>query len=175
MQVIFSHGHLSSPASRKIQVLAPLARQRALGVEAIDYQDLRDDPVGRIERLCDHIDRLDQPPLLVGSSLGGLVSMAAAERHEVAGLFLLAPALFMEDRLPGGVVRESYAPKARSISVIHGWSDDIIPWQSSLKFAAHNHASLHLIDADHRLDRALTDIAGLFERFLEHLLQHRKQ
>ena len=37
MHVIFSHGHLSSPASRKIQVLSPIALEMGFEVEAIDY------------------------------------------------------------------------------------------------------------------------------------------
>ena len=171
MHVIFSHGHLSSPQSRKIQVLAPLAERLGLTVEAIDYQDLRDDPVGRIERLVRHIDGLDTAPILVGSSLGGLVSVAAAERHDVAGLFLLAPALYLEDRLPGGVVRERYTPRSARISVIHGWHDDIIPWRHSLQFAESLNVSLHLLDANHRLDGVLPVISRLFGDFLKTVSQ----
>jgi pimeloyl-ACP methyl ester carboxylesterase len=111
VKVIFSHGHLSSPQSRKIQVLAPRAQALGFETEAIDYRDLRDDPFARVDRLCSRIEALDQPPVLVGSSLGGLVSMAAAERLDVAGLFLMAPALFMEDRVPNLSVRESLCPQ----------------------------------------------------------------
>ncbi len=166
MRVIFSHGHLSSPESRKIRELAPLAKARGCQVEAIDYRDLRDDPVGRIERLSARLADLEPPPLLVGSSLGGLVSVAAAERKPVAGLFLLAPALFLEDRIPGGVVRSAYQPRSSLISVVHGWKDDVIPWRHSLRFAEQQAGSLHLFDADHRLESVLPAIARLFDAFL---------
>jgi predicted esterase len=166
VRVIFSHGHLSSPHSRKIQVLAPRAEARGFATDAIDYRDLRDDPFGQVDRLCSHIEAQDQPPVLVGSSLGGLVSMAAAERHEVAGLFLMAPALFMEDRVPHLSVRESYAPRTRHVCVVHGWDDDIIDHAGSLRFAAAFKAPLHLLPADHGLEDAIDQIGLLLDDFL---------
>lgn len=166
-RVIFSHGHLSSPESRKIQVLAPLARERGYAVEALDYRDLRDDPLGRIERLAEHLAGLEEPPILVGSSMGGIVSMAAAERYPVAGLFLLAPALFLEDRLPNMAVRECYQPRCQQIVLIHGWHDEVIPWQHSLRFSETSSAALHLIDASHQLVDRLSIISALFAEFLE--------
>lgn len=166
MKVVFSHGHLSSPQSHKIQVLVPRAEALGFETEAIDYRDLRDDPFARVDRLCSHIEALDQPPVLVGSSLGGLVSMAAAERHEVAGLFLMAPALFMEDRVPNLSVREAYAPKTRHVHVVHGWHDEIIEYEKSLRFAAAFKAPLHLLPADHGLEGAVDQIGLLLEDFL---------
>ena len=167
LHVIFSHGHLSSPQSNKIQVLAPLAEKRGCVVEAIDYRDLRDDPLGRIERLSQRLTELDTTTLLVGSSLGGIVSMAAAERHSVAGLFLLAPALYLEDRLPDRLVRDVYHPQCEHIALVHGWHDDIIPWQHSLRFAEASSASLHLVDAGHQLGECMSTISALFSDFLD--------
>jgi pimeloyl-ACP methyl ester carboxylesterase len=166
LRVIFSHGHLSSPSSRKIQVLAPLAAGLGFQTEAIDYQDLRDDPYGRVDRLCSRIAALDQPPILVGSSLGGLVSMAAAERMDVAGLFLMAPALYMEDRVPGGRVREAYTPRTEHVCLVHGWHDDIVEPERSLRYASASAASLHLLAADHALDGVLDQIGLLLSDFL---------
>jgi len=166
MRVIFSHGHLSSPQSRKIQVLAPVADALGLETLVIDYTDLQDDPHGRVERLRAVIARELEPPVLVGSSLGGLVSLAAAETHPVAGLFLMAPALYMEDRIPGGVIRERYDPICSTITIVHGWGDDICPWEGSVRFARDHQATLHLIDADHRLEHALPQIASWLKAFL---------
>ncbi len=167
MLVIFSHGHLSSPESLKILELTPLARQAGFETLAIDYRDLRDDPPGRAQRLIELVRGQAQPPILVGSSLGGWVSMHAAESAPVSGLFLMAPALFLEDRVPGGVVPERYRPQTARISVVHGWHDDIIPWQHSLRFAEASKACLHLLDSDHRLESALPDLKVIFQQFLQ--------
>ena len=165
--VIFSHGHLSSPESMKIVELAPIAEAAGFAIDAIDYRDLQDDPVARAERLIGKVRELDTPPILVGSSMGGWVSMHAAENAPVAGLFLMAPALFLEDRVPEGVVPESYNPQADHVAVVHGWSDDIIPWQHSLRFAEANQAALHLLDTDHRLESALPELKAVFQRFID--------
>lgn len=165
--VIFSHGHLSSPDSRKIRELAPIARDRGHATEAIDYRDLQDEPVARVDRLIDSIEKLEVPPILVGSSLGGYVSMAAAERVAVNSLFLMAPALYLEDKIPGGKMPERYVPRCRHVAIVHGWNDEVIPWQNSLRFAETSRAELHLLDTDHRLESAADDIRSLFARFLE--------
>lgn len=167
MHVIFSHGHLSSPDSLKIRELEPVAKELGLRTLAVDYRDLRDEPAARAERLIETIRQQAEPPILVGSSMGGWVSMHAAEAVPVAGLFLMAPALYLEDRVPEGVVPESYTPKCDRITVIHGWRDDIIPWQHSLRFAEANNAALHLLDSDHRLETALPLVKAIFKQFLE--------
>ena len=166
--VIFSHGHESSPAARKIETLRPVAEARGLTTAAPDYRDLRDDPVGRAQRLVSLVDKSEGPVILAGSSLGGWVSMAAAEQRAVAGLFLMAPALFMEHHVPGGVTAERYTPRCRHVAVVHGWHDEIIDWRNSLRYAeAGGHAALHLLDAGHRLERVLDALTGLFSRFLD--------
>lgn len=165
--VIFSHGHLSSPQSMKIIELAPLAERAGFETMAIDYRDLQDDPVARAQRLIETVREQDTPPILVGSSMGGWVSMHAAEAVPVGGLFLMAPALFLEDRVPEGVVPESYTPLSSQVAVVHGWHDDIIPWQHSLRFAEANKAALHLLDSDHRLETALPQLKAVFRQFLD--------
>lgn len=165
--VIFSHGHLSSPRSMKIAELSPIAEAAGFAVEAIDYRDLQDDPVARAERLIERIHAQDIPPILAGSSMGGWVSMHAAEQTSVAGLFLMAPALFLEDRVPEGIVPESYTPRSDHVAVVHGWHDDIIPWQHSLRFAEANGAALHLLDTDHRLESALSQLKAVFRHFMD--------
>lgn len=165
-RVIFSHGHISGPGSMKIVELEPVAKACGFDTVAIDYRDLQDDPVERAERLIETVRGEAEPPVLVGSSMGGWVSMHAAEVVPVAGLFLMAPALFLEDRVPAGVVPESYTPQSDCIAVVHGWNDDIIPWQHSLRFAEATKAALHLLDSDHRLESALPTLRSIFERFL---------
>jgi len=169
--VVFSHGHESSPGSRKIVELAPIAEHAGFAVEAIDYRDLRDDPLGRRDRLIARIDELAGPAVLAGSSLGGWVSMAAAEARDVAGLWLMAPALFLEDRVEGGVIPERYAPRTEHALAVHGWRDDTIPWRNSLKFAEDFGAALHLVDDGHSLEHSIGLMQRLFDEFLQRLAE----
>lgn len=164
--VIFSHGHLSGPQSLKIVELEPIARSAGFDTLAIDYRDQRDDPVARADRLIEVVRGQAVKPVLVGSSMGGWVAMHAAETVPVAGLFMMAPALFLEDRIPSGVVPASYAPRSNRLAVIHGWHDDTIPWQHSLRFAEANNAALHLLDSDHRLESALPELKAIFRQFI---------
>ncbi len=171
MRVIFSHGHLSSPSSEKIRRLTPLALDEGWKVEAPDYRPWQDDPHGRVAHLESRLSANAKPSVLVGSSLGGLVSLAAAEKMPVAGLFLMAPALFMEDRVPGGVIREAYQPLTGQLCVVHGWQDDIVPPEGSVKFARALGASLHLLPDDHSLHASIPTIAGLLQTFLRAVRQ----
>ncbi len=166
-RVIFSHGRESSPESRKIQVLRPIAEQAGFTAEAIDYTDLHDQPIARRDRLLARLDELDRPVVLVGSSLGGWVSVAAAEQRRVAGLWLMAPALFMEDRIEDGEIPDAYTPRTGHIMVVHGWQDDIIPWRNSLKFSEASVATLQLVSDGHRLENSLISLERLLDEFLE--------
>jgi predicted esterase YcpF (UPF0227 family) len=168
MHLIFSHGHVSSPQSHKIQALTPVAEAAGYTTEAIDYRDLRDDPAGRVDRLCSRLETLSEPAVLVGSSMGGYVSVAAACRIPVRALFLLAPAVYLNDRYPDvGLIEEHYPVRCQTLSVIHGWGDEIIPWRNALRFAEERRADLHLLNTDHGMHSAMNQIAGIFQSFLE--------
>src|SRR5690625_1155436 len=169
--VIFSHGHLSSPQSSKIQALAPMAEKAGFKTLAIDYRDLQDDPVGRTERLVEAIGELPSAPLLVGSSMGGWVSMTAAERLPVSGLFLMATALFLENTKYGGAVPDGYRPQCNHVSIVHGWKVDIISWQNRSTLSSAIRVALHLVYSDHGLEGALGDIKIMFSRFIQQVIQ----
>lgn len=173
--VVFSHGHESGPSGGKIKALRPVAEALGWATQAIDYRDLRDDPAGRSERLLNRIRKLSAPVVLVGSSMGGWVSMDAAEKHPCVGLFLMAPALFLEHRVPGAPEREAYTPRADRTAVVHGWSDEIIPWENSLRFARHHGATLHLLDSGHRLEGVVSELKALLALFLEGLSSTEKE
>ena len=167
--VIFSHGKESGPFGRKIRRLIEVAEQQGLGTTSVDYRECADADA-RIALLRDTIARLQVPPadiVLVGSSMGGYVSVAVANEVPVAGLFLMAPALWMPAE---EYTVQSYAPMARRIEVTHGFGDDIVPYQNSVRFAAaHRGTTLHLVDDDHRLGASHDFLAVQFVRFLSEL------
>ncbi len=170
MHLFFSHGHVSSPRSHKILALTPIAEAAGYTTEAIDYRDLRDDPAGRVARLRSRLEALDQPAVLVGSSMGGYVSVAAACKIPVRALFLLAPAVYLNDRYPdAGLVEQDYPVQSGPVAVIHGWRDEVIPWANAQRFAEERRSSLHLLDTDHQMADAMPAIVSLFKAFLSSL------
>lgn len=165
MQVIFSHGMESGPWGSKIQQLASTAKQLGCTVDSIDYQDTMD-PDLRVERLCQRLSNEDpQQTILVGSSMGGFVALQSAARFAVRACFVLAPAIYM----PG---YEHRAPQQAlpNLAIVHGWRDDIIPVDHSIRFATEQRCELHLVDDDHRLITSLAQIDRWFAQFLERQL-----
>ncbi len=160
--VCFSHGKESGPWGTKIQALADVARAADWQVESLDYQGM-DDPDARVARLEAWCEQQTSPFVLVGSSMGGHVATAAAngKGRAVLGLFLLAPAFYMagyEQLTPG-------AP-ACPVTIVHGWRDDVVPWQNSACFAEPAKAKLVMLDDDHRLTNSLAALCAEFRLFL---------
>ena len=120
-----------------------------------------DDPAARVEKLISVGQQLAGPLLLVGSSMGGHVAAAAANRLETAALFLLAPAFYM----PGF---EQYTPRDISVPtvIVHGWHDDIVPVDNSIRWAREHRATLHVLDSGHRLEDQIGPICRLLRDFL---------
>jgi len=157
--VLFSHGQESGPWGTKITALAQDARNAGLEADSIDYRGMPD-PAERAARLVARMRDSGGKFLLVGSSMGGYVAVAAAQQQPAAGLFLMAPAL----AVPGWPkLQDTVSAPA---FIVHGWQDDIVPIQWSIDFARANHARLHLLDAGHSLTEALDEIRALFRAFL---------
>jgi predicted alpha/beta-hydrolase family hydrolase len=163
--VVFSHGKESGPWGSKISAMAAVARDLNLGVESVDYRGM-DDPGLRVERLVAVGRSLEAPLVLVGSSMGGHVSAAAATRLKASALFLLAPAFYM----PG---LEKYTPQDISVptAIVHGWRDEIVPVDNSIRWARAQRATLHLLDSEHRLQDQIGPICVLLRDFLRALLK----
>jgi surfactin synthase thioesterase subunit len=161
MKVIFSHGKESGPWGSKITKLADIAKTFNYEVDSLDYSNIAS-PDERVKKLEYYLDKEKQPYLLVGSSMGGYVSLVASKQHKTLGLFLLAPALFMPD-----YASQTYESMTQNIEVIHGWSDNIIPVAHSIKYAQQAKCTLHLIDGDHRLNSSIDLVAELFTAFLK--------
>jgi pimeloyl-ACP methyl ester carboxylesterase len=161
--VVFSHGKESGPWGRKITAMAALARDLGLSVESVDYRGI-DEPAARVEKLVAAAARIPKPIVLVGSSMGGHVSAAAAARVRPRGLFLLAPAFYM----PGF---EAYTPQdvPCPTAIVHGWHDDIVPVDNSVRWAREHHAALHVLNSDHRLEDRIEAICALLRTFLAEL------
>lgn len=161
MQVIFSHGKESGPWGSKITTLAKIAQHHGHQVDSLDYSAIAN-PDARVEKLIGRLAEVTEPVLLVGSSMGGYVSLVACERHPCAGVFLLAPALFMP-----GYDKQSYSSGKQPICIVHGKEDEVIPYQHSEKYAAQSGCELHLITGDHRLNSSMDQVTRLYTDFLK--------
>lgn len=159
MKVIFSHGKESGPWGSKIKRLANVAKEYGCSVDSIDYTDLAN-PDLRVKRLLGVLNGIDDDFILVGSSMGGYVSLVASAHVNAKGVFLLAPALYMQS-----YDRQDYSVKT-NVEIVHGWSDDIIPPENSIRFAKANGCALHLISGDHRLNSSIDAVESLFKQFL---------
>ena len=159
--VCFSHGKESGPWGTKIKVLAEIARAKAWAVESLDYQGM-DDPQERVDHLVDWCRQQGAPFTLVGSSMGGHVAAAAANLIIPAGIFLMAPAFYVP-----GYENQTPEPPACPLTIVHGWRDEIIPWQNSVRFGEACHARLVLLDSDHRLTDVLDEVGHHFSLFLD--------
>jgi alpha/beta superfamily hydrolase len=158
--VVFSHGKESGPWGSKITAMAAAVRDMGLAVASVDYRGLND-PAERVRKLLAVGSELEEGLVLVGSSMGGHVSAAAASRLHPRGLFLLAPAFYMAGY-------EAYTPQdvACPTAIVHGWHDDIVPVENSIRWAREQQAALHLLNSDHRLEDQIGAICVLLRAFL---------
>lgn len=173
--VVFSHGKESGPWGSKIRSLADVVERLGGIVISIDY---REHPTGthhdqngpgEADRRVGQLLSI-QPPergklVLVGSSMGGYVSTVATARLKPDGLFLLAPAFYLN-----GYANQDPTPRAKRTSIVHGWNDSVVPVQNSIKFAKLHQCDLHLLDGDHRLNDSMPKIEPLFEIFLKQII-----
>lgn len=160
MKVIFSHGKESGPWGNKIKRLAHIAQGMQTEVVSLDYTATFD-PDARVALLSDYLESVDDNIILVGSSMGGYVSLVNAMTSPPVGLFLLAPALYM----PGYAMQDYRCPCYTE--VVHGWSDSVIPVENSIQFCKAANATLHIVPGDHSLRSELNTLIPLFRHFME--------
>lgn len=158
--VVFSHGKDSEPWGRKITALAETARAEGYEVDSIDYRGI-DDPQARVTKLVESCQSLIGDLVLVGSSLGGYVALAAAALLHARGVFLMAPAIYFDALAP---LRSN--PLDCPATIVHGWQDEIVPFDHSVRFGREHRVTLHLINADHRMHAQLSTVQYLFEQFI---------
>lgn len=157
--VIFSHGKVTGPKGKRIMALAKIAEAHGFATESIDYRRLSTPE--RVQKLESYLDTLDRHYVLVGTSMGGYVSAVAGLSHKPLGLFLISPALYL-DGYAEAEVENIECP----VTVVHGWSDDIVPVENVLKFARTASADLHIFEGGHRLREKLPETESCFEQFL---------
>ncbi|MBF0380733.1 MAG: alpha/beta hydrolase [Magnetococcales bacterium] len=163
--IVFSHGKEGVPDGRKIMQLMAVADRHGCESLSVDYRDIPS-PDKRADKLLITLKSRPPPLVLVGSSMGSYISIVTSHDIKPKGLFLLAPALYLP-----GYNNQDPTPYAELTTVIHGWSDEIVPADNVIKFSQKHQNRLNLVDADHRLLSAMPFIENLFDMFLEELLK----
>ncbi|MGM0563284.1 MAG: YqiA/YcfP family alpha/beta fold hydrolase [Pseudomonadota bacterium] len=166
--LVFSHGMESGPWGTKITAMARVARALGWTVESLDYSHTLD-PDERVGQLLDYCAgerwRRAARRVFVGSSMGGYVATVAGQYLPAAvrpdGLFLLAPAFYM-----GPWAEQWLTDPARCTTIIHGWRDDVVPVDNSLRYARQHGCDLQLLDDGHRLIDSLPAIEERLRAFL---------
>jgi pimeloyl-ACP methyl ester carboxylesterase len=158
--LLFCHGLESGPHGRKFHALVDAGFE----VEAPDCRGK--DLAARVtllhRTLC---SRADAPPLVVGSSFGGIAGLLAAQLAardgvRVPGLVLCAPALAVPRPAPIDFALACPAPTI----LVHGRRDEVIPIEVSRDFARVHQAELVEVDDDHGLAGSLDEIIAAVRR-----------
>ena len=165
--IVFSHGQESGPWGTKIRAMAAQAERLGCAARSIDYQGIAD-PTERVEKCISACRDIDGDLILVGSSMGGHVATAAAQAVNSIGLFVLAPAYYMDGF-------EALTPAAPDIPIciVHGWHDEIVPVDNSIRFARGCSATLHLVDGDHRLTANIDEINSYLALFIRKIARQK--
>ncbi len=160
--VCFAHGKESGPWGTKITHLAETAKRHGCAVLSPDYSHTHD-ARARVTRLLELAPQA-KTLVLVGSSMGGYVSAMACAALKPRGLLLIAPALYFPglDAEPEGI--------PALCSVVHGWHDELVPVERSIRFARTHNAALHLLNSGHTLNDQLPALDLLFDDLLRRAL-----
>jgi pimeloyl-ACP methyl ester carboxylesterase len=151
-RTFFLHGLESGPHGSKYQAL----RAAFPDTGSPDFSGMMDFDT-RLRKALD----AGVEGVLVGSSFGGAVAFAVAQAHpeRVRALVLCAPAW---RRIPSPTILD---PTIR-VTIIHGTSDEVIPYTDSLEWAGRYCPSATVIPADdgHRLGGSLDLIVDAVRR-----------
>lgn len=169
MRIICSHGRGGSPDDAIMQQLAKTAGRFCDAVSSIHDTDIQQDPEARAARLIQNIQNLpaQEPVILAGFSMGGYTSVLAAEQcRQVRGLFLVAPALYLPH-----YAQHRYSNDLINVEIVHGWSDNVVIFEHSLRFARECNVPLHLLPGGHMMLSQLSRIDELFSQYLQRVIK----
>ena len=185
--VIYSHGRFGSPwYGFKIEALRPVALKMGINMISIRYPE--DMPVEEMEdKLFDVIkDDVNVPGDLVflSSSRGAYISTRISKKtvelfetepdrrdddktlpkRHVLGQFLIAPAFYIK---PDYYPDQNPSP-ADSIktTIVHGFEDNVIDCDNSVRFSKLFKTQLYLIEGGHRMNSQRDRLCILFQSFL---------
>ncbi len=185
--VIYSHGRNGSPwYGFKIEALRPIALK--LGINMISIRYPEDMSIQEMENKLYNVinDDVNVPGDLVflSSSRGAYISTRISNkvvelfknetdrldddkklpRRNLLGQFLIAPAFYIK---PDYYPDQSPLPNPiMKTAIVHGFDDNVINCENSIKFSKLYKTQLYLIEGGHRLNSQRDRLCLLFESFL---------
>lgn len=185
---IYSHGRFGSPwYGFKIEALRPIALKLGINMISIRYpEDMTVEDME--EKLYNTVkDDVNVPGDLVflSSSRGAYISTRISQRvidlynteevrldddktlpkRNVLGQFLIAPAFYIK---PDYYPDQNPTPaKNFKTTIVHGFDDNVIDCDNSVKFAKQFKSQLYLIEGGHRMNSQRDRLCLLFESFLK--------
>lgn len=185
--VIYSHGRKGSPwYGFKIEALRPIALKMGINMISIRYPE--EMPVEEMEDKLFNVikDDVNVPGdlVLLSSSRGAYISTRISQKiidlfeteevrmdddktlpkRHLLGQFLIAPAFYIKpDYYPDQNPTPATGMKT---TIVHGFDDNVIDCENSIKFAKLFKSQLYLIEGGHRMNSQRDRLCLLFESFL---------
>lgn len=181
--VIYSHGRFGSPwYGFKIEALRPVALKMGINMISIRYPEQM-----AIEEMEDKLfnvikDDVNVPGdlVLLSSSRGAYISTRISQKiidlfeneevrmdddktlpqRHLLGQFLIAPAFYIK---PDYYPDQNPAPaKEMKTTIVHGFDDNVIDCDNSIRFAKQFKSQLYLIEGGHRMKFSTRQIMFTF-------------
>ena len=159
--IIWAHGLWGNPNGSKVTAI----RDSGIKINSPDFNNME---LGeRVEVLDNLVSNKDVT--LVGSSYGGLACALVAQKYpeNVNGMLLLAPALHLPES-PNDEPEELVAPTNFPITIIHSFTDEIVPISASKDYIKRSGNNLRLIEVEdsHVLENSFTLIISELNKLI---------
>ena len=159
--IIWAHGLWGNPNGSKVTAI----RDSGININSPDFNNME---LGeRVEVLDNLVSNKDVT--LVGSSYGGLACALVAQKYpeNVNGMLLLAPALHLPET-PNDEPEELVAPTNFPITIIHSFTDEIVPISASKDYIKRSGNNLRLIEVEdsHVLENSFTLIISELNKLI---------
>lgn len=189
--VVYSHGRFGSPwYGFKIEALRPVALRLDVNVISVRYPEEMPVPEMESKLLRTIKDDVNVPGDLVflSSSRGAYLSTRISREIEefyanepmrvdddkelpkrhLLGNFMIAPAFYIK---PEYYPDQNPQPARIRNTIVHGFDDDVIDCDNSIRFSKSFKTQLYLVEGGHRLNSQRDRLCLLFECFLRDCIQ----
>jgi len=171
----YIHGYMSEPDSTKGTLF-----KNKLNIKPIKYRDCKPEDL----LISDCLNRIqeeikdDNSPILIGSSLGGLLAAKTAQINDnVKQLVLLNPAIIPAsydisriNDMPQSILSDMQDPSLfnkkikANIFILIGTNDDVVPNSWVLEFAKAQEAKVRFLHDDHSFSNKIELLPSIISR-----------